>query len=41
MSDTLSSIDFRPPSWLRNRHVQTVLGQLLPGGPFVYPTRRW
>jgi predicted alpha/beta-fold hydrolase len=50
MSDPLSSpapvggarsaFEFRPPSWLRNGHVQTVLGQLLPGAPFVYPTRR-
>src|SRR5205085_4054981 len=32
--------DFRPPHLLRNGHVQTVLGQLLPGPPFAHPTRR-
>ncbi len=35
-----SAFDFRPLHWLRNGHVQTVLGQLLPGPPFTYPTRR-
>ena len=35
-----SAFDFRPPHLLRNGHVQTVLGQLLPGPPFVHPARR-
>ena len=41
LADTArSAFDFCPLHLLRNGHVQTVLGQLLPGPPFTYPTRR-
>jgi predicted alpha/beta-fold hydrolase len=50
MSDTLSAtpladlarsfLDFRPLPLLWNGHVQTVLGELLPRGPFTHPTRQ-
>jgi uncharacterized protein len=50
MSDTLSStalatmglsvLDFRPLPLLRNGHVQTLLGHLLPDPAFTHPTRQ-
>src|SRR5207244_2867382 len=32
--------DFRPPWFLRNRHIQTILGHLWSGPRFREPTRR-
>src|SRR5437016_5066617 len=32
--------DFRPPSWLRNPHVQTLLGHLWPSPKWSHPVRR-
>src|SRR4051794_26212348 len=34
------SDSFRPPFWLRNPHVQTVLGYWLKGNGFPHATRR-
>src|SRR5436309_3338790 len=35
-----SLLDFHPLPLLRNGHLQTVLGHLLPGPSFSYPTRQ-
>ena len=35
-----SFLDFHPLPWLRNGHLQTVLGHLLSGPPFTHPTRQ-